>query len=364
MKKTLTIQLGRSIYPIDEDAYSLLEEYLKDYRTHFALDEADERMKQLEARIAQFFSDKRDEGVLVVSLHEVEEVIECLHREQMKETIEEPQQPMEEIPLAEEVEEESFGFSSNRENSDGFDSASNGGAGNQQSSDASCSGSRRFCRNLDDKMVGGVLSGFAAYMGWEPTAVRLLFVVFAFLSLQVTVFTYLFSWMLMPVAPRQSEETKNGGEVPYEDVSVKVGSDRQTPTFLQSFCSGVAWIFAFLFKCLLVLMAIFAVPALLIFLFLFVIYLLGAFGVMITVPAFLYSYMPLEDFSLNPIGGSLMAVAGVLIIGIPLVALSYTVMHRKNREEEWSPSVRLTLLILWFAAWLVAGAGLFIGVMP
>ena len=168
----------------------------------------------------------------------------------------------------------------------------------------------------------------------------------------------------MPLAPRQSWETKYCDKVPFEDVSVKVGLDQQTPTFLQSFCSSVAWIFAFLFKCLLVLMAIFAVPVLLIFVFLFAAYILGAFGVMITVPAFLYSYVPLDDFSINPVGGTLLSVAAVFIIGIPLVALGYAVMHSKNGKEEWSASVRLTLLILWIIAWLVAGAGLFIGIIP
>ena len=43
MKKTLTVNLGGTVYHIDEDAYNLLDNYLNNLRYHFRKEEgADE----------------------------------------------------------------------------------------------------------------------------------------------------------------------------------------------------------------------------------------------------------------------------------------------------------------------------------
>ena len=42
MKKTLTINLGGTVYHIDEDAYHLLDNYLANLRIHFRREEGAE----------------------------------------------------------------------------------------------------------------------------------------------------------------------------------------------------------------------------------------------------------------------------------------------------------------------------------
>ena len=44
MKKTLTVNLGGTVYHIDEDAYKLLDTYLSNLRIHFCREEGAEEI--------------------------------------------------------------------------------------------------------------------------------------------------------------------------------------------------------------------------------------------------------------------------------------------------------------------------------
>ena len=52
-------------------------------------------------------------------------------------------------------------------------------------------------RNTDDKMLGGVASGLAEYMGWDVTLVRLTFV-FCLFAVQGSVLAYIIAWIIIP----------------------------------------------------------------------------------------------------------------------------------------------------------------------
>lgn len=52
MKKTLTVNLGGTVYHIDEDAYVLLDNYLNNLRYYFRREEgAEEIVRDIENRI-------------------------------------------------------------------------------------------------------------------------------------------------------------------------------------------------------------------------------------------------------------------------------------------------------------------------
>ena len=54
MKKTLTVNLGGTVYHIDEDAYKLLDTYLSNLRIHFRREEgAEEIVHDMELRISE-----------------------------------------------------------------------------------------------------------------------------------------------------------------------------------------------------------------------------------------------------------------------------------------------------------------------
>ena len=59
MKKTLTVNLGGTVFHIDEDAYQLLDKYLTNLRIHFKNEEeTDEIMNDFEARISELLSER------------------------------------------------------------------------------------------------------------------------------------------------------------------------------------------------------------------------------------------------------------------------------------------------------------------
>jgi phage shock protein C len=60
---------------------------------------------------------------------------------------------------------------------------------------------RPFRRSRDDKKIAGLCGGFAHYFGWDPTLVRLLVVVGAFVSGGTLALAYLVGWFIVPEAP-------------------------------------------------------------------------------------------------------------------------------------------------------------------
>jgi phage shock protein C len=60
--------------------------------------------------------------------------------------------------------------------------------------------SRRLVRRTDDRMVAGVCSGIADYLGVDPTIVRLAVVVGTVLGFGTLLVAYVLAWLLMPEA--------------------------------------------------------------------------------------------------------------------------------------------------------------------
>jgi phage shock protein PspC (stress-responsive transcriptional regulator) len=57
---------------------------------------------------------------------------------------------------------------------------------------------KRLTRRTNDKILGGVCSGLADYLGIDPTLVRVLTVIAAVFSLGTAVVAYVVAWALMP----------------------------------------------------------------------------------------------------------------------------------------------------------------------
>src|SRR5690554_2348430 len=76
MKKTININLAGIHFHIDEDAYLKLSNYLDAVRRSLKNAEgSDEIMQDIEARIAELFSEKIDSDKQVISYRELDEVI-------------------------------------------------------------------------------------------------------------------------------------------------------------------------------------------------------------------------------------------------------------------------------------------------
>ena len=56
---------------------------------------------------------------------------------------------------------------------------------------------KRLYRDTDNRMLGGVASGLATYMGWDVTLVRLA-LVFCLFAVQGFVLAYILAWNIVP----------------------------------------------------------------------------------------------------------------------------------------------------------------------
>lgn len=58
-------------------------------------------------------------------------------------------------------------------------------------------------RSRKHKMIGGVCGGIADWLGWDPTTVRIAYVVLSILSVGFPgTIAYIILWIVMPEEPR------------------------------------------------------------------------------------------------------------------------------------------------------------------
>jgi phage shock protein PspC (stress-responsive transcriptional regulator) len=67
----------------------------------------------------------------------------------------------------------------------------------KQKVNETCFMAARLRKSNSDRMISGVCGGIAEYLGWDPTIVRILFVVTTFLS-GIPLFIYLILIFVMP----------------------------------------------------------------------------------------------------------------------------------------------------------------------
>jgi phage shock protein C len=57
-------------------------------------------------------------------------------------------------------------------------------------------------RSRHHKLIAGVCGGLAAWLGWDPTVVRVLYVVASIASVAFPgIIAYIILWMVMPMEP-------------------------------------------------------------------------------------------------------------------------------------------------------------------
>lgn len=77
MKRNITVNLCGSLYHIDEDAYELLNKYLGDMRAIFSKQPGGEEVADdIESRVAELMNDKRVEGADVITIDDVQAIIQ------------------------------------------------------------------------------------------------------------------------------------------------------------------------------------------------------------------------------------------------------------------------------------------------
>ncbi|MFO7615781.1 MAG: PspC domain-containing protein, partial [Bacteroidales bacterium] len=142
MKKTIKVNLGGVVFQLDDDAYDLLRRYLDRLEARFSQQPGgSEILNDIEVRMAELFSDRlagEREGVNLADAREVTAIMG------------DPS----EIGDGEEEPEQATPYT--------------GGFRRR----------RRFFRDPDNQVAGGVCSGLGAYFNLDPVIIRILFVLF------------------------------------------------------------------------------------------------------------------------------------------------------------------------------------------
>ncbi len=348
MKKTLTVNLGGTVFNIDDDAYRLLDNYLSNLKMHFRKEAgADEIVDDIERRISELFAEKLSAGSHVITIADVEEVIARMGK-----------------PEDMEMGEESDGSASGSTyTGSGYGPGSWSGSGATDGN----SPRRRLYRNPDDKMLGGVISGLAAYLGWDVTLLRLLLLVILICGYGTLIPVYIVCWLVIPEARTAAEKLSMRGEAVtvenigktvtdgFEKVSNGVNdymrSDKPR-TFLQKMGDAFVMVAGWFLKLCLVIFAIICSPVLFAFGIAFVVLLFVAIMVAIGGGAALLSLFPMADIVLptSPLAAIVMYIAGILLVGIPLVSLVWAIFSQVFKWQPMNTGLKWTLVILWIVS--------------
>lgn len=196
MNKTVNINLAGIFFHIDEDAYGKLQRYLAAIKNSFeGMQGEDEIIADIEARIAELFSEKIKDERQVIGHKELDEVIAVMG------------QP-EDYRVDDDV------FEDNTQSS------------RKQSFQAKRISQRRFFRDIDNAYIGGVSSGMAHYMGIDPIWVRIgwvLLIALTWFTLGGTALIYLALWVFVPEAQSTADKlAMRGKAVNIDNITEKV----------------------------------------------------------------------------------------------------------------------------------------------
>ncbi|MDR2815887.1 MAG: PspC domain-containing protein [Proteiniphilum sp.] len=142
MKKVININFQGQVIVIEETAHDILKQYIDNLKTYFSREEGgDEIVNDIECRIAELFGNRLKHGINCITDEDVKAIINSIGRPQ--------------------------DFDSDYEDEAG--SAKNEPWGNERQS---------LHRSANDKIIGGVCSGLAHYFKTAPVWIRLFFVLF------------------------------------------------------------------------------------------------------------------------------------------------------------------------------------------
>ena len=233
MNKTVNINLANTFFHIDEEAYNKLRRYLESIKRSFAgTAGSDEIIADIEARIAELFSEKQEHNRQVITQKEVDAVINVMGQPEdymVDETI------FEDEPRS------------------------------KTSKTKGSSHVKKLYRDTETKYIGGVCAGLEYYLGFDALLIRLIFILFGLFT-GFGLIAYILLWILVPEAVTTSQKLDMRGEpinisnierkvkegfddvadkvknVDYKEVGDKVKSSSKT------FFDTIGDIFMFLFR--------------------------------------------------------------------------------------------------------------------
>lgn len=207
MQRIIQINIAGRVLPIEEDAYTILKEYINTLGRQFTGDDGKEIIEDIENRIAELFGIRLQAGSPAIDRYDVQKVIDTLGTAS----------DLKDGPAA----------SSNNQGSarSSSYSQSNFRSGNASQYPYTHA---RLLRDPFDKVIGGVCSGVGHYFDIDPVIVRIIMVAL-FLTFGIGFLAYLIAWAVIPAARSREElfNMNNGNPVTFHDVSRNVEMEMQ-----------------------------------------------------------------------------------------------------------------------------------------
>ena len=176
MKKVVNVGIGGRTFVIDEDAYQKLDQYLVRFREKTGLGfETGDIMDDLEQRIAELFTEALGSRGDVVNITIVNKIISQL------------------------------GMPDGGTMDENFTSA-----GTTSAEANSQLLAKRLFRDPDNKVIGGVCSGFALYLNLDVTLMRIIFILMLFMG-GIGFWAYVIFWIIAPAAYTAAQKCEMRG---------------------------------------------------------------------------------------------------------------------------------------------------------
>ncbi len=333
MKRAVKINLSGRIFHIDEDAYEKLKNYLDTISGHFSnVEESNEILDDIEARIAELLIEKLRDENQVVTLEIVRGIIEVMG------------QPEEIVD-----EETTNGGTSSRSESyqEGYRS------------------NRRLYRDPDNAVFGGVASGLGAYFNIDILLLRILFVVLILVGWGFPLILYLILWIAVPKAKTAAEKLEmKGEEVNVSNLEKKIREEyegvkenlkkarnskagRQTENFFEEFFRVIGKLIVIFLKVILAFVALgFVIAGISLIASIIGVAFIGA-------GAWDWGFFNDNEFPriiapfINPVNVSFIAIAGILLILIPVLAIIYGIFKALFRFKARDRALGMAAFTLW-----------------
>ena len=213
MKKTITVNLGGRAFQITEDAYAQLSDYLSSIADCLKNHEGGEEIAaDIESRISELCEERLQ--------HNAIRIIDCGLVNDMIKRIGNP--------------ENMFAMNDDENETQGKDeTVGAAGVGEGDADDAKAQKARsesRFYRNVDDKMIAGVVSGLSVYLEHkhpnaklDKTALRIVAAVLLVALPPLTLIAYLLVWLVVPAADNTADRLRMEGVEPTpENIASKI----------------------------------------------------------------------------------------------------------------------------------------------
>ena len=223
MDKTKNISLGGFSFLIEENAYTALSQYLAEVRQHLQHNsDRDEIIFDVEQRMAELLKDRTANREVIIH-QDVLYLIEVLGKPEQYVEDEEADKATNAAPEA-----TAKAFSTNKP----------------------------LYRDIDDRKIGGVLSGMAHYFNISPTMLRIAFAVCLILSFVVSyrgiflfngvswaiIILYILLWMIVPAAVTTAQKLEmQGATVTLDSLASYKSSSTSSTEWHKSYSDKILW---------------------------------------------------------------------------------------------------------------------------